>query len=537
MHRNKSVNVHQFSMVPKAEIPRSSFRQEHAYKTTINASTLVPVYVDEMLPGDTFNLRMTAFGRLATPLFPTLDNLHLESFFFFVPNRLVWDNWQPFMGERRTPDASIDYTIPQLVSPVNGFVAGDLGDFFGLPTVGQVAPGGTVSVNALPFRAYNLIYNEWFRDQNLQSPLVVDTDDGPDDPNDYTIVRRGKRHDYFTGCLPWPQKGDSVPLPLGTTAPIYGKGAQGYPQVISVMDGQPGGTTARNLQITNGSAAVNLSSNATSSGSLTFSNIEQPLYVDLSSATAATINQLRQSFQIQKLLERDARGGSRYTEIIRAHFGVVSPDARLQRPEYLGGGHSMVNIAPVPQTSATAVEGSDTPQGTLAATGTVLANGHGFTYSATEHGYVIGLVNVRADITYQQGIRRMWSRQTRYDFYFPVFATLGEQAVLRKEIYATGNETDDNVFGYQERWADMRYFPSMVTGPMRSSYAQSLDTWHLVQDFAVRPGLGSAFIAEDPPIDRIIAVPSEPHLLLDVWTNIKAARPMPLYSVPGLTRM
>jgi hypothetical protein len=382
----------------------------------------------------------------------------------------------------------------------------------GLPTVGQVSNTGTVSHCAFWPRAYNLIWNEWFRDENLQNSVTVDTGDGPDTVANYTLLRRGKRKDYFTSALPWPQKGASVTLPLGTSAPIVSEtyqssGGRQWPSTNSV----PTGT-----------GPYNFGTN---------------IYADLSQATASTINQLRQSFQIQKLLERDARGGTRYTEIIRAHFGVISPDARLQRPEYIGGGSTSININPIAQTSGTNASGTTTPMGTLAAMGTALAHNHGFTYSATEHGVILGLVSVRADLTYQQGLARMWSRSTRYDFYFPAFATLGEQAVLNKEIYVRGDNNDDGVFGYQERWAEYRYNPSRISSLFRSTAAGTIDGWHLAQKFTALPTLNTTFIQDNPPVSRVVAVgvaANGQQFIFDSFFDCKKARPMPMYSVPGL---
>jgi len=527
MHRNQSVDIHQFTMIPKADIPRSSFDCQSTHKTTFDAGYLVPVYVDEMLPGDTFRLNMTAFARLATPLYPIMDNMHLDSFFFFVPNRLIWNNWQKFMGQQANPNSSISYVVPQQVSPAGGYAIGSLQDYMGLPTVGQVAAGQTVSHCAFWPRAYNLIYNEWFRDENLQNSVVVDHGDGPDTVTDYTLLRRGKRKDYFTSSLPWPQKGTSVALPLGTSAPIVASGQTTWQKLNDP-------TRYANLYQNSNETVVTVNNVGTAGWEMQY---KSGLIADLSTATAATINQLRQSFQIQKLLERDARGGTRYTEIIRSHFGVISPDARLQRPEYIGGGSTNININPIAQTSGTNASGTTTPMGTLAAMGTALAHNHGFTYSSTEHGVIIGMVSIRADLTYQQGLARMWSRSTRYDFYFPAFATLGEQAVLNKEIYVTGNSGDNDVFGYQERWAEYRYYPSRISSLFRSTASGTIDAWHLAQKFTATPTLNTTFIQDTPPVSRVVAVGAAANgqqFIFDSFFDCKKARPMPMYSVPGL---
>lgn len=511
---------HLFSQVPTAQIPRSKFNRSHGLKTTFDSGYLVPIFVDEVLPGDTFQMDCTLFARVATLISPIMDNLYMDTFWFFVPERLVFENFQRMCGEQDNPSDSTDFIFPTVKAPTGGFEVGSLADYFGLPTGVD-----NLEVRAEPFRCYNLIYNEWFRDENLQDSVTFTKADS-DQYSNYSLLRRGKRHDYFTSSLPWPQKGPGVELSLSSSnAPLYTLSS-------SVSTANPWYGDSSKMPLSKSLSAIGSNAVYAQVSTGNPAKVNGLAYADLSGVTLTTINSFREAFQIQRWYERAARGGTRYTEIIRSFFGVVSPDARLQRPEYLGGSSNRIDVNVIPQTSGTT---DVSPQANLSAfaVGTN-GRGNGFTKSFTEHGWIIGLVNVRADLTYQQGINRMWTRSTKFDMYWPTFAFLGEQPVYNKEIYAQGTETDEEVFGYQERYAEYRYSPSQITGKFRSTYAQSLDSWHLAQKFDNLPKLNSEFIVDNPPMDRIVAVQDEPQLLLDCWFNLSCVRPMPVYGVPGL---
>ncbi len=532
--RMPQIDPDRFSMVPRSDVPRSTFITSHAHKTTFDAGRLVPIYLDEVLPGDTHKGSVTIFARLATPLFPIMDAIRMETFFFFIPNRLVWSNWKKLMGERINPADSISYTVPQVTAPTGGYPLLCIADYMGLPTTGQMTAGLAWEHNALPIRGYYLVYNEWFRDQNLQDTVAISLGDGPDLASTANVypLRRNKKHDYFTSALPWPLKGgDEVTIGGGGNAPVMGIAAS---TGVDPTDGAPSG-----YQETGGVSAndwlgyINsfvIEAEGATVGSAPF------IYADLSSATGATINALRLAFQTQRLLERDARSGTRYTELLRSHFGVTPEDTRLQRPEYIGGGKNDFNTQAIPQTSATGLTGGTSPLGALGAAATS-TDQHSFSYSATEHGFIIGLAHVTAELTYQQGLHKMWSRETRYDYYFPVFAHLGEQAILNRELYITGNTAnDDLVFGYQERWAEYRHRPSRITGLFKSTSSGNIDEWHLAQQFSAAPVLNTSFIQDDPPFPRVLAAGSLANgqqVLFDSVFRIRSTRAMPMYSVPG----
>lgn len=515
----KTVMSNHFAQVPTVKAPRSMFDRSHGHKTAFDAGYLIPIMVDDVLPGDTYICDVTALARMTTPLFPLMDNMVMDIHHFFVPLRLVWDDSRKFFGERENPDDSIDYTVPEFTQ----FTAteGSLHDYLGLPI------GKTMTPHCLYHRAYNRIWNEWYRDQNLQDSVYQNKGTGPDAAGNYTLLRRNKRYDYFTSQLPYPQKGDAVTLPLGAAAPVVGVGATPLVRLH-----QTGGSDTFIQQVASGTNIEAQTANASGSPVLLQWASDTNLEADLSSATAATINDLREAFQVQRLLERDARSGTRYSEIVASHFGVEFPDVTY-RPEYLGGGSTPINVNPIQMTAAS----SPTAQqqfGDVGAFVTASMRNAGFTKTFSEHGIVMTLVSVRADLTYQQGMPREYMKRTRYDFYWPVLAYLGEQPTYNSEIYYQNTAADDDVFGYQERYAEYRYKPSRITGILRSTAAAPLDAWHLSQEFTSLPVLGSTFIEENPPIDRVVATPTEPHFIFDSFIQLRCARPMPTYSVPGM---
>lgn len=570
MARNIRVRGHRFSDAPAMYMRRTKFDRSHVYKTTFNSGKLIPVFVDEVLPGDTSRMSVNYFARLATPIKPIMDNIYLDWFFFFVPNRLVWEHWQNFCFEQEDPDDLTDYVIPTLTAAANSDnnYVGSLWDYFGLPinTVNNIS-----GVSALPFRAVYLIWNEWFRDENLQKSVKIQKGDtnevlnsaraaeqpswvfssGTTIVSGYACPPRGKRHDYYTSALPWTQKGPGVSIGLAGTAtlvdpsPVSGYFVQQSNNSLGAAQlGEDGGvhdvfTGSGTLRYEGGGYSTTIAGHSVNGGGIATvtaqpgsSWLSKSAYADLDSSSIFTINSLRTAFQMQKFYERLARGGSRYTEVLRSFFGVVSPDARLQRPEFLGSFTKMINVNPIAQTSAT---DNTSPQGNLSAYGVTASKFHGFTKSFVEHGYIIGFVCARADLTYQQGINKMWLRSTVYDFYWPTFAHLGEQAIELREIYAQGTEADTIVFGYQERYAEYRYKPSQITGKFRSSViGGNLDVWHLSQFFSNAPTLNEEFITENPPIKRIIAVQDEPEFLLDIGFRYTTVRPMPMFGTPGL---
>jgi hypothetical protein len=513
---------HSFSNNPQIATPRSLFDRSHAYKTTFNHGQLIPFFWDEVLPGDTMKLRASILARVNTLLFPLMDNIKVQTHFFFVPYRIIWDNSKKFFGEQDNPGDSIAYTVPQLLDNGTGWAEGTVCDYLGLP----IGISG-LSVSALPYRAYHEIYDEWYRDQNLINSVDLGKSDSPKLSDGGFVQLRGKRHDYFTSCLTSPQKGTAVDLPLGSTAPVQYKTGVGNAAILR---------KASDDSLLAGGSNLNLGAAATTSnleydtGSIdAFLDPNGTLEVDLSSATASTVADIREAFQTQKFLERDARGGTRYSEVIKNHFGVDFFD-NTYRPEFLGGGTSFLNVNQV----ATTADSGSAEVGDLSAYGIASGNNHGFNRSFNEHGIVMGIISTVQDLTYQYGVERAFLRTTRYDFYWPTLAHLGEQAVTNIEIYAQSTSADDQVFGYQERYAEYRYKPSKVTGALRSNAAAPLDEWHLAEEHVSLPTLGSTFISETGVIERCIATPSEPHYILDAYFDYKCARPMPVFGVPGM---
>lgn len=531
----RSVDAHRFAMVPRNDVPRSAFDISFYHKTTFDAARLIPIYVDEVLPGDSLRLNLTAFCRLSTPIVPVMDNLIMETFFFFVPNRLVWSKWERFMGEQASITDTTTFLVPQTVIPVASTGFDSLADFMGI-TLNETALS-SISVSALPFRAYNQICNAWFRDQDLSNLLTEDTGDGPD-VTAYGVAYRAKRYDYFTSARPWPEKqinADQVSN-MGPRSHATGNFTFMHSGVKSAIPVTGIGVTA-GTGAASGGAQIE-----TGNRTLTWPNQFDGADVWIRSTpfdvpdVRVLVNDIRTGFMIQSMMEKNARGGSRYAEIVRSHFGVISPDARLQRPEYLGGGRSFVTVNPIAQTSASGITGSATVLGEQAGVGYAVASRHGFSHSFTEHGVLLGLVSVRADLTYQNGIERMWFRRTQFDFYWPSLAHLGEQAILSKEIFCDGSANDDNVFGYQERWSEYKYKPSRVSGLFRSTEPAPIDMWHFAQNFGSRPVLNEAFVLQDPdPIDRVLQVETNGcQFLFDGLFDLRWVRAMPMRSIPGV---
>lgn len=522
------VSQNDSSIIQDATIPRSVFRGSWNHITAFNAGVLIPFMVQEILPGDHMTYNVVAYVRMSTPLFPLFSNQRVDTHFFFTPSRILWTNWVKFMGEQANPGDSIAYTVPYISSPVGGFATASIYDYMGIPGENQILALSSVNINALPLRAYNRIYNEWFRDQNLTTRAIQNTGDGPDADTDYVLQRRAKSHDYFTSALPSPQKFTAPTVPILGSAPISGLGSISSSYDVSpqnnVKQTAPLVTTNYDYALLSSGTEIAMRVNATGTPNV---------YADLTQATGVAINTFRQAFLTQQLMERDARGGTRYVELLRSHFGVISPDYRLQRPEYIGGGQSPIAITPIAQTAPT----TGVPLGALGAAGTA-AGSHRASYAATEHGYILGLISVKSELTYQQGLHKMWTRSTRYDFYWPSLAGLGEQAILMSELYVTGDDPADAVvFGYQERWHEYRAEVSRTSGIMRSTATGAIDQWHLGQEFGSTPALNTPFIEDDPPMTRVLAAGSNANgqqYLADILIQRTAVRPIPSFGTPVL---
>lgn len=552
MNRNSEEH---YAQLPRAEIRRARFKRDFNLLTTMNEGLLTPIYCDEVLPGDTAKINMNALMRMSTPLYPVMDNCYCDFYFFFVPSRLVWDHFENLMGQNDSTfwAEPVEYTTPKTTAPTGGWKVGTLADYFGIPTGIE-----NIQVNSLPFRAYVKIYNEWFRDENVQQPWPYskgdETTQGSNSYDDQAantvqggggLLHVAKYKDYFTSCLPSPQKGEAVKLPLTGNAPVYGM-KNSNPDTVETADLFLNGTEFAKAFLTNGDDintdnkwkkyedGAHLFGSSKYNGSSITDSMNVTLRANLSSVTAATINELRQAIAVQHILERDARTGTRYKEILQGAWGVTSPDARIDRSEYIGGYRLPININQVVQTSST---DTTSPQGNTGAYSMTTMSRNMCTYSATEHGFIIGLAAVRVEHSYQQGLARMWTRSTRFSYYDPMLANLGEQAVLNQEIYAQGNAQDEEVFGYQEAWADYRYRTNMVTSEMRSQYAQTLDAWHYADKYNKLPTLSSRWILEDKTnIDRTLAVQSElsHQFICNFYFDQTWTRPMPIYSIPGL---